>query len=280
MNDIQNLNDKRTSLANEMETLQTEALALEVALESPDVIENEKESGVRTELSDRKLRLDAIAYQISVIDQKLHHIATLEGQDIQMAGYIADMENWKTDEQDLRIKRQSLSDRLEQVRKQTQEDMADARQAETDAASAYARAVAWGDIEGEETANKEAQKAAKNLSAATEIHRRQLLIITALEQELVTVDEHIKEAVDEHRKIERTALNLAYTALQEKWNESAKQMIEVGGKLYAAACMINHDPVSLLKLDIPEQGGEYSSWKMRNLADCARKHGVWDILAR
>lgn len=89
-----------------------------------------------------------------------------------MAGYIADMENWKTDEEELRIKRQSLSDRLEQVRKQTQEDMADARQAETDAASAYARPVAWGDIEGEDTANKEAQKAAENLSTATELHRR------------------------------------------------------------------------------------------------------------
>lgn len=46
--------------------------------------------------------------------------------------------------------------------------MAKARQAETDAATSYAQAVAWGDTEGEKNANVGAQKVAKNLATATE----------------------------------------------------------------------------------------------------------------
>ena len=77
--------------------------------------------------------------------------------------------------------------------------MSKTRQAETEAASAYARAVAWGDEEGENTAMNDAQKGAKNLVAATEHNRRQQLIITALEEELVTVDKHVVEAEEEYR---------------------------------------------------------------------------------
>jgi hypothetical protein len=40
---------------------------------------------------------------------------------------------------------------LKQIQQQANEDMAKARQAETDAATAYAQAVAWGDIEGEKS---------------------------------------------------------------------------------------------------------------------------------
>ncbi len=69
--------------------------------------------------------------------------------------------------------------------------IAKARQAETDAATAYAKAVAWGDTEGEKIASADAQKAAKNLTAAAEHDRRHGLIISALKQELATVDQYI-----------------------------------------------------------------------------------------
>jgi hypothetical protein len=62
---------------------------------------------------------------------------------------------------------------------------------------------------------------AKNLATATKHNRRQQLIITALEQELVTVDRYIAEAQKEHQAIERKALCLAHTVLEEKWNQAA-----------------------------------------------------------
>jgi chromosome segregation ATPase len=213
------------------------------------------------------------------LDQKLDRLEKLANRESLMEGYIADMANWMADELELNAKRQSLSTRLEEIRQQTQEEMASARQAETEAATAYAQAVAWGDVEGEKTANTDAQKAAKNLTAATEQHRRQLLIITALEQELATVDRYIEEAQQAHQKIEHTALRLAHDALEETWNEAAQTLLDVGGKLYAAARLIGRDPMSLMELDIPEQGENFGSWRWGELADRANQHRTRDLLA-
>jgi flagellar biosynthesis/type III secretory pathway protein FliH len=189
------------------------------------------------------------------------------------------MANWMADELELNDKRQSLSTRLEEIRQQSQEEIANARQAETQAATAYAQAVAWGDVDGEKAASIDAQKAAKNLTTATEQHRRQLLIITALEQELAIVDRHISEAQVEHKKIEDTALRLAHNALEEAWNDAAQTLLDVGGKLYAAARLIGRDPVSLMKLDIPEQGENFGSWRWSELADRGRQHHTRDLLS-
>ncbi|WP_256679944.1 hypothetical protein [Pseudomonas sp. R1-43-08] len=127
-------------------------------------------------------------------------------------------------------------------------------------------------------ANAEAQKAAKNLTAAAEHHRRQQLLITAMEQELVTIDQHITQAQKEHAKIEKEATNLATTVLEEKWNEAAKALLETGGKLWAAHNLINRDPVALMKLAIPEQGEHFGSWTWQELANLSRQHSLTDLL--
>ena len=188
------------------------------------------------------------------------------------------MTNWKTDEQELNEKRQSLSTRLEQVRQQAIDDMTKARQAETDAATAYAQAVAWGDTEGERNANTDALKAAKNLATATEHNRRQQLIINALEQELATVDKYITEAQQEHLAIEKKALHLAHTVLEEKWNQAAQALLDVGGKLWASYRLINRDQIALMKLVLPEQGENYGAWRFEDLSDRSHKHTVHDVL--
>jgi len=277
MNDIQALKDTRAKLVIEMECIQQELPRFEAALESEEVINQGQQSDVRHEISDRRLRIDSIKLAIHMLDQKLSRREALANRKSLMADYIADMTNWKADEQELNAKHESLSTRLDEIRKQAQEDMVRARQAETEAATAYAQAVAWGDVEGEKTANADAQKAAKNLTAATEQHRRQQLIITALEQELVTVDQHINEAQEEHKKLEKKALRLAHDALEEKWNEAAQALLDVGGKLWAAARLTDRDPVSLYKLDIPEQGANFGSWKWSQLADRAGQYRVQDV---
>jgi hypothetical protein len=279
MNSIQQLKDARAKLVIEMEAINTELPSPEASLESEDVINSGQESAVEFNSSDRKRRIDSIKLEIHMLDQKLNRLEPLADREGLMAGYIADMANWVADELELNVKRESLSTRLEEVRKLSQEEIASARQAETVAATAYAQAVAWGDVEGEKVASSDAQKAAKNLTTATEQHRRQQLIITALEQELATVDHHIAEAQEEHQKIERKALQLAHDALQEKWNEAAQVLLDTGGKLYAAARLIGRDPMSLLKLDIPEQGGDFGSWKWRDLADRGSQHRTRDLLS-
>lgn len=279
MNRIEQLKDARAKLTIEMEAIKRELPPFEVALQSEDVINQGRESDVRHEISSRQIKIDSINHQIFRLDQKLNRLETLANQESLMEGYITDMANWMADELELNDKRQSLSTRLEEIRQQTQEEMASARQAETQAATAYAQAVAWGDDDGEKAASTDAQKAAKNLTTATEQHRRQLLIITALEQELAIVDSHISEAQVEHQKIEETALRLAHYALEEAWNEAAQALLDVGGKLYAAARLIGRDPVSLMKLDIPEQGENFGSWRWSELADRGRQHRTRDLLA-
>ncbi len=278
MNGIQTLKDTRVNLVVELKGIQQELPRFEAALESEEVINQGREGNVRHEISDRKRRIDSINLEIHMLDMKLVRREALADRESLMAGYIAGMANWTADELELNAKRESLNTRLEEIRQQAQEEITSARQAETEAATAYAQAVAWGDVEGEKTANTDAQKAAKNLSSATEQHRRQQLIITALEQELTIVDQHITEAQEEHRKIEETALRLAHNALEEAWNEAAQTLLDVGGKLYAAARLIGRDPLSLMKLDIPEQGENSGSWRWSELADRASQHRTRDLL--
>ena len=279
MNTIQKLKDRRDQLTLEVESIQGDLAPFEEALESPQVIQQGRQRAVQDEINDHKRRIDSRNLEISTLNQKIDRLETLANRESLAAGYLSDMANWKADELELNEKRTSIETRLKHVRQSAQEDMAKARQAETDAATAYAQAVAWGDLEGEKAANVEAQKAAKNLTAAVEHHRRQQLLITALEQELATIDLHITEAKKEHAKIENKAAHLANTVLEEKWNEAAKALLETGGQLWAARNLINRDPVALMKLNIPEQGERYGSWNWEELADRSRQHSLIDLLA-
>lgn len=273
------MKDRRDQLTLEVESIQGDLAPFEEALESPEVIQQGRQRAVQDEINDHKRRIDSRNLEISNLNQKIHRLERLANRESLAAGYLSDMANWKADEMELNEKRSSIETRLQQVRQSDQEDMAKARQAETDAATAYAQAVAWGDVEGEKAANAEAQKAAKNLTAAAEHHRRQQLLITALEQELVTIDLHTTEAQKERTEIENKAAHLANTVLEEQWNEAAKTLLETGGKLWAARNLISRDPVALMKLDIPELGEHFGSWTWRELADRSRQHSLHDLLA-
>lgn len=278
MNEIQELKDSRDELLCEAERLQAEMLLLETALESEDLIEPDRKRELREKYSEVKSKFHSRKHNADLINRKIIRREDLANCDSLMAGHIEAMDNWKADEQELNEKRHSLSTRLAQIQKQAAEDMAKARQAETDAATAYAQAVAWGDTEGEKTANADAQKAAKSLTVATEHNRRQTLIMAALEQELVTVDKYITEAQEKYKDIERTALWLSYTVLEEKWNESAKALFEVGGKLWANYNLLGLDQVNLMKLTVPEEGERFGNWTWRELSDRARKYSALDLV--
>lgn len=279
LNEIRELKRRRDQFLNEAENLHAELLPYEAALESEDPIDPDQKHEIRGKYNDLKRDFDSRQHHASLLDQKINRREKLVNCESLMTGYIEAMTNWKTDEQELYEKHLSLSTRLQQVRQQAIDDISKARQAETDAATAYAQAVAWGDTEGEKNANTDAVKAAKNLTTATEHNRRQQLIITALEQELATVERYIAEAQQNHNAIERNALLLAHTVLEEKWNQAAEALLDIGGKLWASYRLIDRDQIGLMKLVLPEQGENFSSWKSGELADRAYKHTVQDVLA-
>jgi hypothetical protein len=278
MNEIQELKDRRDQLLTEADRLHAELLPLEALLESEEPIEPDRKRELRDKYNELKRNFDSRNNNADRLNRKISRRENLANCDSLMAGYIEAMTNWKADEQELNEKRQSLSTRLEQIQQQATEDMAKAHQAETDAATAYAQAVAWGDTEGEKSASAEAQKAAKNLTAAAEHNRRQHLIMAALEQELVTVDKYIAEAQEKHKGIERTALWLSQTVLEEKWNEAAKALFEVGGKLWANYNLLGLDQVNLMKLAIPEEGENFGKWTWQELSDRSRQYAAKDLL--
>ena len=279
MNTIQELKDRRDTLTLEMESIQGDLMPFEEALESPEVIQQGRQRAVHDEINDHKRRIDSRAHEIYRLNPKISRLEDLANRESLAAGYISAMATWKADALELNEKRNSIETRLQQVRQSDQEDMAKARQAETDAATAYAQAVAWGDVEGEKAANAEAQKAAKNLTAAAEHHRRQQLLITALEQELVIVDEHIAEAQREHLAIQRTALLLAEKVLEEQWNGKAQALMDMGAKLWAAQRLLGGDQLSLRRLVLPKEGEGFDTWGSSEVADRSYKFTVEDILS-
>ncbi|WP_434709590.1 chromosome segregation protein SMC [Pseudomonas sp. R1-1] len=278
MNEIQDLKDRRDHLRSEAEQLHAKLLPLEAVLESEETIEPTLERELRDTYNELKRDFDSRNLNADLLDRRISRTENLANCESLMTAHIEEMDNWKADEQELKEKRQSLNTRLEQIQQQAEEDMAKARQAETDAATAYAQAVAWGDTEGEKTANTDAQKAAKNLTVATEHNRRQHLIMTALEQELVTVDKYIAEAQLKHKEIERTALLLSQTVLEEQWNEAAKALFEAGGKLWANYNLLGRDQIGLMKLVVPEQGENFGRWTWEELSARSRHYNARDLL--
>jgi hypothetical protein len=278
MNEIQELKDRRDQLLTEADRLHAELLPLEAVLESEEPIEPDRKRELRDKYNELKRNFDSRNNNADLLDRKISRRENLANCDSLMSGYIEAMDNWTADQQELNEKRQSLSTRLEQIQQQAVEDMTKARQAESAAATAYAQAVAWGDTEGEKTANADAQKAAKNLTAAAEHNRRQTLIMVALEQELVTVDRYIVEAQETYKGIERNALWLSQTVLEEQWNEAAKALFEVGGKLWANYNLLGLDQVGLMKLAVPEEGENYGRWTWHELLDRSRQYSARDLV--
>ena len=279
LDEIEKLKIYRDEHLNEAEQLYTGMSPLEALLEGNEVMDAAREYEIRKQYNELKIPYDSRKLQANILSSQIARREKLVNHETLMAGYTESMDNWKADEQELNEKRDSLSTRLKQIQQQANEDMAKARQAETDAATAYAQAVAWGDTEGEKKADADAQKHAKNLATAVEHNRRQHLIIAALEQELVIVDQHIVEARKEYNAIERQALLLAHTVLEEKWNEKAKELLDMGGKLWAAYRLIDRDQISLRKLQLPEEGERFYSWDSSDLSERSYKYTVQDVLA-
>ena len=67
--------------------------------------------------------------------------------------------------------------------------------------------------------------------------------------------------------------------LEEKWNEAAKALIEVGGKLWAVRRLIDRDPIALTNLNIPEQGENHGRWSWNDLSDLSHQHSFDDVLS-
>ncbi|WP_313050456.1 hypothetical protein [Pseudomonas soli] len=187
MQSLEKLNTERNQHRAELEELNGQIAQYEVHLSDPNYAETAAGNELQIRLREARSKVGDIEHKVSLIDQDIAWWARKANSSELMAEYKETMNNWATDKVDLEGKRKVLSTRLAETRRQSEKMIGDARQAEEEAARAYAQAVAWSDVQGEKKAADDAQKAAEALSSALENQRRQGLMIAAMEEEIETI---------------------------------------------------------------------------------------------
>lgn len=278
MKSLEKLNTERTQHQAELEELNGQIAQYEVDLSDPNYAQTPAGEELQTRLREVKSKAGSIEHKVSLIDQDLAWWGRKAKSSELMAEYKEAMNNWATDKLDLEGKRKVLSARLAETRRQSEKLIADARQAEEEAARAYAQAVAWSDVDGEKKAAEEAQKAAKALSSAMEHQRRQGLMITAMMQEIKTIDAHIEEAAEEILKAERSAVVVALERLEEQWDASVKELLNLGAKLYAAKRYMGREGMAFHRFHVSSQIESYTHWSDRDLAAMSYQYSPAQIV--
>ncbi|UVL79187.1 chromosome segregation protein SMC [Pseudomonas putida] len=278
MKSLEKLNTERSHHQTELQELEGQIAQWEVHLSDSSFAATSAGDDLLVRLREAKLKVGDIEYKISVIDQDIEWYDRKANSSALMAGYRETMESWSADKVDLEGKRKALYTRLAETKSQSEKIIADARESEEQAARAYAQAVAWGDVEGEKKAADDTQKAAKTLNSAMEQQRRQALIITAMEQEIETIAAHIEEAFQNILKAERSAVWLVKERLEEQWDASAKQLLDVGAQLYAAKCYMGHEQMAFLGFKVGSQTEGFTTWDSQDIAKLSRSYSPSQII--
>jgi hypothetical protein len=278
MKSLEQLNTDRCKHQAELHELEEQIAQWEVSLTDPDFATTAAGDDLQIRLREANSKVNNIEYKISVIDQDIAWFDRKANSSELIAEYKETMGNWAIDKTDLDGKRKVLSTRLAEARSQSDKLIADARQSEEDAARAYAQAIAWSDVEGEKKAADDAQKAAKALDSALEHQRRQGLMIAAMEQEIEIIDVHIAEAAQEILKAERCAVLVALERLEEQWDASVKELLDLGAKLYAAKRYMGREGMAFHRFHVSSQVESYTHWDHTDLAAMSYSYPAARIL--
>ncbi|PJY96152.1 coiled-coil domain-containing protein [Pseudomonas donghuensis] len=278
MKNLEQLNIERSKYEAEVHEIEGQIAVWEAHLCDPNFASTPAGSDLQICLREAESKLGGIEHKISVIAQDIARIDRKANSAELMTGYKATMENWSLDKVDLEGKREALSTRLAETKSQSEKVITNARQAEEEAARAYAQAVAWGDAEGERNAASDAQKAAKALSTALEHKRRQEAIIIALEQEVETIEKHIEEAANEILKAEKSAVLIALERLEEEWDVSVKELLAVGAKLYAAKRYMGWEQMAFHGFKVGSQIEGHTFWDAQDIATMSFKYSPPQII--
>lgn len=278
MKSLEKLNTEKSQHQAELEELNEQIAQWEVHLSDPNYAGTSSGNELQIRLRELKSKVGTIEHKVCVIDRDIAWWDRKANSSRLMAEYKETMSNWASDKADLEGKRNVLNTRLAETKSQSEKMIADARQAEEEAARAYAQAIAWSDVDGEKKAADDAQKAAKALSLAMEHQRRQGLMIAAMEREIETIDVHIQEAAQEILKAERVAVVVALERLEEQWDASLQKLVDLGAKLYAAKRYLGREGMAFHRFHICGQVDSDMQWDDTKLAAMSYKYSVAQII--
>lgn len=278
MKSLENLNTERSQLQAELLELEQKITQREAHLDDQDFALTPSGQSLAVTLQEEKSKVDSIEHKIFLVDQDIAWFDRKANSCELMADYKATMSNWAIDKTDLEGKRNLLTTRLAATKSQADKLIVDARQAEEEAARAYAQSVAWSDVGGEKKAADDAQKAAKALSSAMEHQRRQGLVIAAMEQEIEKIDAYIEEAAEEILKAERSAVLVALERLAEQWDAAVNELVELGAKLYAAKRYMGREGMAFHRFHVRGEVDCNNQWDDMKLAAMSLKYSVAQII--
>lgn len=278
MRSLEQLNIERTQHQAELEELNGQIAQYEEHLIDPNYPETPAGNELQIRLRELRSKVGTIEHKVSMIDRDIAWWDRKAKSSELMAEYKETMSNWAADMADLEGKRKVLSARLAETKSQSEKMIADARQAEEEAARAYAQAVAWSDVEGEKKAADGAQKAAKSLNSAMEHQRRQGLMIAAMVQEIETIDTHIEEAAEEILKAERFAVVVALERLEEQWDASLKELLDLGARLYAAKRYMGREGMAFHRFHVSSQLESHTHWSDSDLAVMSYQYSIAQVI--
>lgn len=270
MKTLEQLTTERNQYHAQIQNLHTEIAQWEHQL-THQGIDAQATRKLETDINNARSSIGSIEQKISVIDLDIAWVDRKQNSIALIAEYRETMQNWSLDKEDLLGKRKALSNRFEDTKKRVEKMLNEAQQAEENAATAYAQAVAWGDTQAENAAAAEAQKAAKILAAAQEHQCRQQSIMSALKNELKTVDEHIEEAEQGFAKAERAAVSLATERLQDEWDTAVEMLAKIGAKIYSGKSYLGHEHFAFHGLMIRSELDFHKTWTQTELMKLSSK---------
>lgn len=229
--------------------------------------------------SDAEARLRAIPGELQSLERKMAHLERLSQVDQTKSESLKAMSEAATEVKGLELTQMNLSSRLQTIQCEAKLALEKVQQDERDAASRYARSLASGDSKAEKVASNDIQKASTQLATTEEYVRRQELIISALQSEITTIETQISSARQRENEAKRNALSAIALALDEEWNEAAKQLAAVGAKVLAVCYQQGGMGDALSGLEIPRFGPFHSRLDRSDLSAIAREISLADLLA-
>lgn len=228
--------------------------------------------------SEANARLRAIPDELQSLERKMAYLERLSQVDQTKSESLKTMSEAAIEIKGLEMTQMNLSARLQTIQSEAEQALEKAQQEERDAASRFARSLACGDSKAEKKATNDIQVAATQLAATDEHVRRQELIISALQSEITNIETQIYSASQRENEAKRNALSAIALALDEEWNEAAKQLAAVGAKVLAVCYQQGGMGDALSGLEVPRFGPFLSRLNRSDLTVVAREITLSSLL--
>jgi hypothetical protein len=173
----------------------------------------------------------------------------------------------------LEAKRAKVTDKLNKVVGEVEQVTAKAVEGEKLAAQAYAEALSTGDASAEQAAQTKLERASDLVDEAQRKEARQQTIVTAMQNELSSIESAVASAVQAVADLETEQLEALRAKLSSDWNGAARALAALGGQISALGRgvpgrstllddlhipLLNADSRSVDKYDIDREAGQIS----------------------